>query len=339
MAKAKQLPSGSWRCRVYDKESGKYYSFTSTLEGKAGKAEAELMANEFLLGKRDAVKNKATVGQCVEEYIRLKSNVLSPTTIAGYKSYLKNCFGIIEKVPVSKLTTGIVQSWVNQISLTMRPKSVRNAHGLLMAALNVIVPDKTFRATLPKVQKNIKHIPEAADVIRAVVGTNVELPCLMAIWLGMRMSEIRGARKSDIHGDVLTICNTVVTVDNKDVEKSQTKTTESTRQIAVPRYIMALIDKLPDNQDKLVPMSRRAVYYHFKKALSSAGVDDMSFHDLRHLNASVMLMLGVPDKYAMERGGWSSPTVIKSVYQHTFSSERLIVDNKVDSYFSSLLSS
>ena len=44
MAKAKQLPSGSWRVQVYDKESGKYLSFTSQLPGKAGKNEAEYMA-------------------------------------------------------------------------------------------------------------------------------------------------------------------------------------------------------------------------------------------------------------------------------------------------------
>lgn len=51
MAKAKQLPSGSWRVQVYDKETGKYLSFTSKLPGKAGKNEAELMAREYQLGQ------------------------------------------------------------------------------------------------------------------------------------------------------------------------------------------------------------------------------------------------------------------------------------------------
>ena len=46
MAKAKQLPSGSWRVRVYDSDLKKQVSFTSSLPGKAGKAEAELMARE-----------------------------------------------------------------------------------------------------------------------------------------------------------------------------------------------------------------------------------------------------------------------------------------------------
>ena len=55
------------------------------------------------------------------------------------------------------------------------------------------------------------------------------------------------------------------------------------------------------------------------------------------MNASIMLMLGVPDKYAMERGGWSSSGVLKSVYQHTFSEERKLVDERIDGYFDALL--
>lgn len=66
-------------------------------------------------------------------------------------------------------------------------------------------------------------------------------------------------------------------------------------------------------------------------------MEHISFHDLRHMNASVMLALGVPDKYAMERGGWETDSIMKSVYQNTFSSERLMVDKKIDDYFNALV--
>lgn len=55
------------------------------------------------------------------------------------------------------------------------------------------------------------------------------------------------------------------------------------------------------------------------------------------MNASIMLLLGIPDKYAMERGGWSSNGVLKSVYQHTFSEERKLVDERIDGFFDALL--
>lgn len=48
-------------------------------------------------------------------------------------------------------------------------------------------------------------------------------------------------------------------------------------------------------------------------------------------------LAGCPDKYAQERGGWSSDRVMKNVYTHTFSEEREKVDETIDNYFDSLL--
>lgn len=39
----------------------------------------------------------------------------------------------------------------------------------------------------------------------------------------------------------------------------------------------------------------------------------------------------------MERGGWSTNSTLKLVYQHTFSEERKQVDKKIDEYFNSLI--
>lgn len=50
-----------------------------------------------------------------------------------------------------------------------------------------------------------------------------------------------------------------------------------------------------------------------------------------------MLMLGIPDKYAMERGGWSTNATLKNVYQHTFTDERKQVDEMIDRYFEEAL--
>lgn len=52
---------------------------------------------------------------------------------------------------------------------------------------------------------------------------------------------------------------------------------------------------------------------------------------------TIEFFLCIPDKYAMERGGWSAPSVLKSVYQHTFSDERKLVDKRIDDYFNSLI--
>lgn len=147
------------------------------------------------------------------------------------------------------------------------------------------------------------------------------------------MSEIRGLKKSDIQGNILTIQRTIVTVEGRHIEKNATKTYDSTRQIRLSPYLLDLINKLPAEQEYLTDKTSAYIYKHFQKILNDNNVEHMTFHDLRHLNASTMLALGIPDKYAMERGGWSSPNIMKSVYQHTFSSERDNVDKLIDDFF------
>ena len=103
-------------------------------------------------------------------------------------------------------------------------------------------------------------------------------------------------------------------------------------------YIKNLINAVPHERDDdfIVQMEYQTLRSKFYKLLAVYGYH-MTFHDLRHLSASVMLMLNIPDKYAMERGGWSTNSTLKLVYQHTISDERKKVDKKIDEYFNSIM--
>lgn len=58
--------------------------------------------------------------------------------------------------------------------------------------------------------------------------------------------------------------------------------------------------------------------------------------DLRHYNASIMLALNVPDKYAMERMGYSTPATLKKVYQHTMAGKRAEVNSMINSHMNEM---
>ena len=90
MAKAKKLPSGSYRCQVYDYTDGQgkrhYKSFTA-----ATKKEAEYAAAEFALDKKEKPSlPEYTLKMAIENYCNLKSNVLSPATIREYRRMKDN---------------------------------------------------------------------------------------------------------------------------------------------------------------------------------------------------------------------------------------------------------
>lgn len=338
MAKAEKLKSGNWRAKAYmgTDENGKkiFQSFTA-----ATKKEAEYLAAEAVLKKKEKVQN-LTVGEAIDKYIAIKENTLSPTTIAGYRGIRRNYLQMIMDIPVQKLNQEIVQKAINDESKRISAKTLKSAHSLLTAAMSIYNPDLRLHTTLPRVQKKYKDLPTPAEVMQAVSGTEVELPVLLGLWLGMRLSEIRGIRKKDIQNGYLTIQNVIVTVERQDVEKEQTKTNESARRLKLPKKIIELIEKCDteNDDDYIIKLSGTAIYKRFMRIIDKAGIKKMTFHDLRHLNASVMLALGVPDKYAMERGGWSTTSTLKSVYQHTFSTEREIVDKRIDDYFESIVS-
>ena len=94
MATAKKLPSGSWRCRVYDytDENGKkhYKSFTSDNPKPAGKREAEAAAAAYAVSKKTAAPRSLTFQTALEAYIEKRSVVLSPSSIREYKRAMKN---------------------------------------------------------------------------------------------------------------------------------------------------------------------------------------------------------------------------------------------------------
>ena len=139
---------------------------------------------------------------------------------------------------------------------------------------------------------------------------------LLALWLSLSMSEIRGLTVSALHDNVLYVEQVVVDVDGLPVVKKATKAYERTRKHRLPQEILRLIEQTEayrQGSGFLVTTNRQTLIKRFHRYLAAAGVPIITFHQLRHLNASVMLALGVPDLYAQERGGWSTDHTLKSV--------------------------
>ena len=69
--------------------------------------------------------------------------------------------------------------------------------------------------------------------------------------------------------------------------------------------------------------------YHAWKALTKrAGVREARLHDARHTAATVLLVLGVPERTVMEVMGWST-TAMAARYQHVTNPIRLEVASRV----------
>lgn len=334
MPKAKKLPSGSWRVRVYSHTDAngvkKYKSFTA-----GSKKEAEYLAAQFQI-ENSAKGSEVTVQEAITRYIQSKDGVLSPATIFGYNTILNHHLHEIKQRRICDLTTEVIQRCINNEAKEHSAKTVANVCGLLMAAIHQQDPDKHFSIRLPrKVKKLRRNLPTSQDVIEAVRGTPAELPALLAMWLCLRISEVRGIKKSAVSNGYLEICLVRVAVGGHDVIKELTKTDATRRVIELPKLLEDMI--MRTSGEFVIDASARSVSSRFVRLMEKNGFKGVRFHDLRHIAASDMNKLGIPDKVAAERGGWATTDTMRSVYQHSFSEDRKKADALVNDYYYKLI--
>ena len=367
MAKKKgELPSGSIRRRVYDHSepvldsSGKpvidpktgkpkkkriYISVTASSAREADQERARIKADKQSYSKPAAM----TLYEAIDKYIQSVDALLSPSTLAGYRKIQRNAFPGIMHQQLASITNDTLRQAVNDEA--KRPKKKKGSGTI--SAKTVVVEYELIQTVIKLYAKNIDttvHLPQVAtpkhdlstpDVIfNMVKGTDTELAVLLAMWLSFSASEVIGLTKSksiSTDGLYITVAEVIVMDEhNQPVVKAQGKQPKRNRTLRLPAYIKDLIDKV--DGDRLIPMSGAALSKRFARQVKKAGIPHMTFHDLRHVSASVMTQLHVPDKYAQDRGGWHSDNIMKSVYQQTFAPERVAVDDKIDEYFAEVTS-
>lgn len=333
MVKARRLQSGAWNVRVKCGDS--YKSITADTKEKA---EEKAVAYQRTHDPRYA--SKMTVGEVIDRYLEL-SPMLSPTTLNGYEIIREHGFPSLMDRPVDMLTNREIQMAINEESFRVThrgkrisAKTVKNEWGLVAAALRNVV-GLQFPVRLPRYQKAPKYYPDPQAIVDAIRGTDIELPCLLAMWLSFSMSEIRGLTQESVRDGFIYVLGVNVEVRGESIVKPTGKAASRLRKLRLPAYIA---DLLPRDSFFLVPKSRDAIYGRWQTICKQNGLGNLSFHDLRHYSASIGLnVLGLPEKVMQERGGWSTPIVMNATYSHAFSRERNKADDLFDAYFNGLL--
>ncbi len=309
--------------------------------------EADFLALEFKLKKkRQEDPLQITLYEAITNYIQYKDAILSPTTIEGYKKIQRNNFQSLMNTQLSDIDSKMLQYAINaeakKISSRGRPispKTIANANGLIISVLNFYFPEKRITVRLPKRKPTMYATPDGEqirEIFKVTKETDIEIPVLLAAWMSLRMSEICGLKWSDIHDSYIEINEAKVYAARQQHSK-EPKTESSARKIPLPEYIKNILDKQERTGVYITELTGQAIYKKFVTVLEENNLPHCRFHDLRHSCASIMLQLGVPDKYAMKRGGWSSDKVMKDIYQQTFSSEEIKVADRIDNYFNQLI--
>lgn len=336
MAKAKKLASGSWRVQVfshYEMVDGvkrpRYRSFTAPT-----KTEAEMQASLFANDKKRYSRANLTVSEAVMKYIQAKESVLSPTTIRTYEQIAKTHLTTIGPVMIDTVTNADLQNWISKLSVKLSAKTVKNVYTLVTSAISLYT-EKSFKVTLPTRSPHQYNIPTDADVAQLIKEARPDLKVAIVLGsCGLRRGEVCALKYADILRDFSAIyihADMVLDKHRKWIYKDIPKTSDSVRSVELPPQVIQMLgDGDPDAF--IIKSTPAAISDAFSRLRNRLGMS-CRFHDLRHYSASIMHAIGIPDQYIMQRHGWSSDTVLKSVYRNTLADKSNQFTHLANDYF------
>lgn len=336
--KASKLPSGSWRARATKTINGK--KITKSFTAKT-KSQAEKNAYQWKM-QNSSDTSSMTVEQAVAEYINIKRNVLSASTVLGYERYLQNGFNDIKHIQLIDLTSPIIQRSINNQAKTKSVKSLKNYYGLVFSAVRMFRPEFNYNVTFPQDKKPKKHQfskEYISTLIKAVHDSEMELPVLLALTLSCRASEVAGLKWSDIdfENHTLHIQRAKVASSDGFIIQEKNKNLTSNRLAFIPDLLYNVLVSANKENEFVVKVPQNQFYQRLRRITNKANIKPISFHELRHMTASIMLDIGINNKLAQEIGGWATDNILKSVYQHTFSESRKQANSQLNNYFNDFI--
>lgn len=322
MATAKKLPSGNYRVNLYigkDPDGKrKYKSFTAET-----KKAAEYKAAQYNIERKENANCKLTLHSAIERYIESKRNILSPSTVRGYYIVLKNYCPDLMCRSVGEINQFDVQLAMNEMAAQYSPKSCRNAHGLISAALKMYRPELNLYTTLPQRRKREIYVPdneEIEQIYKLTIGTVNEIPVFLAAECGLRASEIGGLTVENVTPTHIYIKQALVIGDDNKEHYKQPKSNSGYRKVPISTEVYEYLISNSAN-GRICDKKTALICNSWNKFRDKNKLDkNLTFHALRHHYASKCILLGIPQKYIAELMGHSSTAMIEQVYQHIFPS-------------------
>lgn len=350
MATAVKTPSGKWRIRVYigRDENGKVKCKTITASTQR---EANRLAQKFEIEKElfpEKAAPRITVEQAVEQYLdTCRATGKSPSTIRAYVGQSKRIEAELGSKYMDAITLYEIQGWLNSLVGQISAKTIKNYWGMLTPILRLYRPELRLDAIrLPKIEDQDVIIPTDEQVTKMLDAAlsahddNLYKAILLAAFCGMRRSEICALEWDDIDRRQHTISINKSRVQNefeKFVTRPVTKTKAGKRTITISENILRnLLSARTGTDKRVITVDPTYIYNHYSRMAARLGIPGR-IHYLRHYHCSVLISLGYPEKYIIDRLGWSCVDMIHRVYGHVISEKKEALDLGLSAHTEALL--
>jgi integrase len=340
----------SWEVAVsagFDPVTGKRVRIWRTVRGTRKDAERELarLLREVETGVA-LDPGRATVGEWLQAWLSQKRPQLASKTFERYEQVVRlHLLPALGRVPLRKLHPQHVRALHAQLlEAGLHPRTVLHVHRVLHTALEDALRQEVVGRNVcdavrpPRVPVREVTVPteeQLVKLLRAVRGTRLEVPVVLAALCGLRRGEVLGLRWEDVDFDrgVLMVRRSLE-VTRAGLQLKETKTGRA-RAVALPAQVLRLLRAHRRRQAEgrlragpswtdhgLVCPGRDGGPWHptsfsheFAALAHSVGLR-LRFHDLRHAHASYLLRTGADVRTVAARLGHSTPTLTLNTYGH-----------------------
>ena len=328
-------------------KKGKMYYAVLPLNGKRkwfrgglAKKDAQRVINEKL-GELEAKTYKelpkVTFKQFTEIWFRDYAEIsLKPSTQKLFKDTLERLLlPAFSDTQMSDITTGHLQAYVSARAKTVKPNTVRNELTVIKLIFKhanrwgYVKHNPTLNIERPKIEKPEIEIlsPEEFETFLEKAEKPYNVAFLTAFLTGLRAGELWGLQWGDIDWNSRQI-HVKRSLWNHQLQKPKTK--HSTRKIDLTERLIKELkvwklacpiseyDLVFPSPEGYASMHTNVMKRFFCPALRRAGLRHVSFHSMRHSNASFRIRAGQNIKYIQSQLGHASINMTMDVYGHLF---------------------
>ena len=329
----RKLPSGNWFIQLSVR--GQRVSITEPTE-KACIARAMAIKQDLLEPVDRSQKPTLTVA--IDRYIESRQNVLSPSTIVGYRVIQRNRFKKAMDRPINAYDENDWQRIVNQEAKAVSAKTLQNSW-FFVSSVIYDETGKRYNVRLPQIISNERQFLEPDQIpifLSAVRGERSEIAALLAL-CSLRRSELLALTwdKIDLQKGFITVSGAMVSNGKEMVFKKENKNRSSNR--IVPIMIPQLRDALAaadSTAANVISLSPATILRDINRVCRENGLPEVGIHGLRHSFASLAYHLNMPEKIAMRIGGWEDDDTMRKIYTHVAQKDLLTYGNAMTEYYS-----